>query len=238
MCGVFGFVSFDGKGPDLRRLQAIAEVTMRRGPHAFGFAWLDFAGRLRMFKRTGRIVDHLGLLAMARDARMLIGHCRFATHGDPDNNLNNHPHPADGGWIVHNGVIGAYNEIVTRNELQPVTDCDSEVLGLLIERGRGTFRKRCVEAVSSAVGGRGGPLVMLGLWSRPARMVVIRHGNPLSVGMIGGGERYYLGSLADKLPGDVMEVRDRSGFELTANCVDMIRFPRPVKGVQRGLFQT
>ena len=67
MCGVFGFVGFDGKGPNLKRLAAIARVTMRRGQHAFGFAWLDGAGRLKMFKQTGKIVDYLGLLMMARD---------------------------------------------------------------------------------------------------------------------------------------------------------------------------
>lgn len=226
MCGVFGFVSYDGKGPNIKRLEAIARVTMTRGRHAFGFAWLDFHGRLRMFKRTGRIVDHLGLLAMARDARFLVGHCRYATHGDPAQVANNHPHPADGGWIVHNGVIGQYDSIVTRNELQPVTECDSEVLGLLIEQASGTFRERSVQAVSEAAGG---PLVMLGLWSRPGRMIAIRHGNPLSVGMCGNGERYYLGSLPEGLPGDVSEVPNRSGFEFTAQGVDLVRFPKVVQ---------
>ena len=67
----------------MKRLEAIARVTMRRGPHAFGFAWIDSRGRLKMFKKTGRIVDHLSLLAMAQDAQFLIGHCRYATHGDP-----------------------------------------------------------------------------------------------------------------------------------------------------------
>jgi glutamine phosphoribosylpyrophosphate amidotransferase len=72
MCGVFGFVSYDGKGPNLKRLRRIAEVTMARGPHAFGFAWLDWAGRLKMFKQTGRIVDHLDLLTMAANVEISI----------------------------------------------------------------------------------------------------------------------------------------------------------------------
>lgn len=226
MCGVFGFVSFDGKGPNLKRLEAIAHVTMRRGPHAFGFAWLDGAGRLRMFKQTGRIVDYLGLLAMAHDARMLIGHCRFATHGDPKNNLNNHPHPADGGWIVHNGVIGDYDEIVHAGDLHPVTGCDSEVLGLLIEEGQGTLRKRCVEAVQYA---SGSPLVMLGLWSRPGRMVALRSGNPLALGVCDG--RVYLGSLMDGLPGKVVEVPDGGGVEFTASAMKSFKFVRNAKAL-------
>ena len=84
---------------------------MARGPHAFGFAWLDWEGRLRMFKQTGKITSNLGLLRMMKNARIIVGHCRYATHGAPENNLNNHPHPADGGWIVHNGVVSNHEEL-------------------------------------------------------------------------------------------------------------------------------
>jgi glucosamine--fructose-6-phosphate aminotransferase (isomerizing) len=211
MCGVFGFVSLDGEGPNIKRLKMIARVTMRRGPHAFGFAWVDGKGRLRMFKKTGRIVDHLALLAMAHDARFLIGHCRYATHGSPENNLNNHPHPADGGWIVHNGVVRNYESILADRDMAPVTDCDSEVLGLLIEQETGTFRNRCAAAAQLA----DGPLALMGLWSRPGRLVAIRSGNPLSIGIANGGTRAYLASLPDDLPGKVLSVKDKSGVEFT-----------------------
>ena len=80
-------------GPDLKLLRRLATVTEQRGPHAFGFAWVDGRGRLRSYRQTGRITDHLGLLAAARDARLLIGHTRWATQGDPADNLNNHPTP-------------------------------------------------------------------------------------------------------------------------------------------------
>jgi glucosamine--fructose-6-phosphate aminotransferase (isomerizing) len=209
MCGVFGFVSYDGQGPNLKTLAAVAEATMTRGPHAFGFAWLDWSGRLKMFKRTGRITKHLHLLAMARDARMLVGHCRWATHGDPENNLNNHPHPADGGWIVHNGVVSNHEELAAEYDLYPVTACDSEVLGLLIAAAGGTLQERCAAAANVARGN----LAMLGVWGRPARLVAVRSGNPLCVGMVRGGERYYLASLPDELPGQVSELPDRTGVE-------------------------
>src|SRR5437868_2018804 len=103
MCGVFGFASFDGQGPNIKRLEAIAR----------------------------------------------------------------------------------------ERELQPVTECDSEVLGMLIERGNGALRQRCAAAVREAAAS---PLVMLGLWNRPGRMIAIRAGNPLSIGLCEG--RAYFGSLA------------------------------------------
>jgi glutamine---fructose-6-phosphate transaminase (isomerizing) len=207
MCGVFGFVSYDSQGPDLKRLARIAEVTMARGPHAFGFAWLDWSGRLKMFKRTGRIVDHLALLAMAANARVLVGHCRWATHGDPANNLNNHPHPADGGWLVHNGVVTNHEELAAEYDLYPVTDCDSEVLGLLIAASRGSLSARCAATANVA---RVGP---------PGAASCGAVGQPAVGGMVRGGERYYLGSLPDELPGKVSEIPDRTGAEFGPSAV-------------------
>src|SRR5262245_55095300 len=180
---------------------------MSRGPHAWGMAWLDSKGRLKRFKQTGRVVDHLGLLAMAADAKFLIGHCRWATMGDPGNNLNNHPHPADGGWIVHNGQIRDYEGVVRTFDLHPNTCCDSEVLGLLIEQVSGRLIDRCVETVLSVAKS---PLVLLGLW-KPGRLVAVRQGNPLHVGATAGG--YYLASLAEGLPGEVMSVKDDTALE-------------------------
>lgn len=50
----------------------------------------------------------------ARGALALIGHCRWATHGSPADNRNNHPHPAGRGWIVHNGVVFNHGELAER----------------------------------------------------------------------------------------------------------------------------
>lgn len=220
MCGVFGFVSYDGKGPALGQLQEIAAVTMRRGPDAFGFAWIDWHGRLHSFKQCGKITDSIGLLQMAEEARMIIGHCRFATHGTPEDNLNNHPHPADGGWIVHNGVIRGYERIVAEHDFFPVTKCDSEVLGLLIEESNGSMSERCRYAVREA---HDGPLVMLGLWNRPDRLIAMREGNPLHLGKVKGGKRFYFASLADGLPGEVKQVKNGSGLEFTSKGMRRLR---------------
>lgn len=221
MCGVFGFVSRDGGQVNLELLGRIAGATERRGSHAFGFAWIDRRGRLKCYKQTGRISDHLGLLLMAADARLLIGHCRFATQGDRADNINNHPHPADGGWIVHNGQVRDYGRLVDAFDLYPVSACDSEVLGLLIEQGRGNVLARCRAAVRAAspvrepgaLFDRPQPLVLLGLWPRPDRLVAVRQGNPLHCGRTEQG--YYLASLADGLPGPVQGFKDHTACFFT-----------------------
>lgn len=216
MCGVFGFVARGGK-MDMGRLDAIARTTEARGRHAWGMAWLDGDSVLKMFKTTGRISDRLALLRMAKDARFLIGHCRYATQGLPTDNNNNHPHPSDGGWIVHNGMIHDYEELLDYHDFYPTTKCDSEVLGLLIERAKGRRIDRCVEAALSVNLARRAPLVLMGLW-KPGRLVIVRNGNPLHVGVTSGG--YYFGSLPAGLPGDVRRMKDDSAMEFTRKGVN------------------
>lgn len=215
MCGVFGFVSGGTKGPDLGRLRVIAEATEARGPDAFGFAWVDQYGSLRMFKQTGRITSHLGLLTLLRGARMVIGHCRYTTRGSHHDNQNNHPHPVNGGWLVHNGKILDYDDLIADLELYPVTGCDSEVLGLMAELYQGDDRERLVNAVKTTASP---DLVTLALWSRPRRLVAVRRGDrPLHTGVV--GKNVYLASLAYGLPGRVAAVPDGTVVEFRPNGV-------------------
>ena len=53
MCGIFGFISSEGKGPEVARLRRLALITQSRGDHAFGLAWLDEDGSIQTFKRPG-----------------------------------------------------------------------------------------------------------------------------------------------------------------------------------------
>lgn len=169
---------------------------------------------MHAFKQTGRIRDHLGVLRFAADAKMLIGHCRFATHGDAKFNINNHPHPCDGGWIVHNGVVRNYRELVEQLELHPVSHCDSEVLGLLMETSDGRRMDRLLEAASLA---KTGPMAILALWRE--RMFALRSGNPLHLAET--KEAFYLGSLAGGLP-KPFSLRDDTLLEFHARDGRMV----------------
>jgi len=175
MCAIIGFISRRNRPANLGLIKAMVEANIARGPHAFGFAWVDGAGTLRCYKQTGRLTDHLALLALVRDARTMIAHVRWATHGDPRENANNHPHPCDGGWMVHNGVVENYEHLVRRHRLWLTSECDSESIALLIEDARVGTR---LGKVASAVRRTEGRLAMLGLWRQS--LVAVRRGNPLS----------------------------------------------------------
>ncbi|NLF29473.1 MAG: hypothetical protein GX591_01145 [Planctomycetes bacterium] len=204
MCGVFGFITSDGHGPEIARLRRLALVTQSRGAHAFGLAWLDADGEIQTFKQPGPASRYLDELNRCRDAVVMIGHCRYATHGSPRDNRNNHPHVAGAGVIVHNGVIHNHQQLVQHYRLAQQSQCDSEVLGLLMARGAGSIARRSAWTANQARG----DLAILGIWRAPARMLVARRGKPLHIGRSRHG--FYFASLPDGLPGKAKPVADNS----------------------------
>lgn len=200
MCGIFGYVSKNKEPVNLATLRQIAAETMTRGPHAWGLAWVAKNGLIKSYKQQGRIVDSLALLSMLEGSHMLIGHCRWATHGSPELNANNHPHDAGDAWVVHNGVIHDYYEIAQEHGLKLKTQCDSEVLSAMIKKFRGKPMTRAIRTVREAMGRS--PFAMMALW--PDRLIAsATNGQPLHVGETRSA--YYLASLGDGLPGCVSE---------------------------------
>ena len=71
----------------------------------------------------------------SRRCNMVLGHVRMATHGDPKENENNHPHCGEHLHLVHNGVVrGNHFDLADRYCVQLETDCDSEVLLRMVEK--------------------------------------------------------------------------------------------------------
>jgi glucosamine 6-phosphate synthetase-like amidotransferase/phosphosugar isomerase protein len=161
---------------------------------------------------------------MARRARLLVGHLRWATHGHPENNINNHPHPCDGGWLVHNGIVTNYESLCRRHQLWPVSECDSEALTLLIEQRTGTRLSRSVAAVEQSAG----RCATLGLWSRPDTLVAVRRGNPLYASRAHGG--IYMASCSDGLPGFAKSLPDCSAVSYRVTAGGVVETARKLKG--------
>lgn len=202
MCAIFGFVRSKGSAKNVDIVNEIVAGNICRGPQAYGFAWIDGVGRMKMFKSEGKLTASNPVLKKAAtEAIVFVGHLRWATHGDLDN-LNNHPHPCDGGWLVHNGVIRAYRSIVAKYDLDPNTECDSELIGLCYEKTIGRIAPRMAAAVNMI--DDGSPLTCAALFRR--HIVIARRTNPLHLSFHRGGT--WFASNPDGLPGEVYEVPD------------------------------
>lgn len=169
-----------------------------RGYDSAGVAIVGPNGALVSHKRAGK----LSILADDLSARPLtaghtgIAHTRWATHGAP-NDVNAHPHLADGGKLalIHNGIIENFQEL--KAELlaageEFLSETDSEVAALMIAS---EFRTRgnLTQAMQAVVGRLEGAFTLLAVHSDAPDIVVgARRNSPLVVGL-GEGENF-LGS--------------------------------------------
>lgn len=84
------------------------------GPHAWGWASFNEAdSEITWAKQPGRCdsknARRRQLRQIDKDAKWFILHTRFATHGSPQDNLNNHP-------ILHDNIVGIHNGILRNHE--------------------------------------------------------------------------------------------------------------------------
>ena len=128
---------------------------------------------------------------------MGIGHTRWATHGEPNDN-NSHPHSSNSNelHIVHNGIIENYSSL--KKELVDkgfvfYTDTDTEVLVNLIEYIQLKEKIKLGEAVQLALNYVVGAYAIAVIdIKKPDEIVVARLGSPLCIGI--GDDEYFIGS--------------------------------------------
>ena len=236
MCGIVGGIS-------QRDVSAILLEGLRRleyrGYDSAGMAVLAAPGEFRRVRTLGkvqRLADE-----MARNplpGRLGIAHTRWATHGEPSEH-NAHPHVCrDRCAVVHNGIIE--NHELLREEQSAsghtfTSGTDTEVIVHAVydrlEAGDGLL-----DAVRDSVQRLDGAYALGVLDARdPDRLVAIRHGSPLVIGL-GFGENFIASDVFALLPvtqrfifleeGDIAEITRDSVriWDRTSEPVD-----RPVK---------
>lgn len=212
MCGIFGMYS---ASPLARKNSgaylSVAQSQVVRGHHAFGIAWQTDGSKVDSYKRLGSIAEHSRDLMRAVGSTMIIGHTRWATHGNAADNRNNHPHAFDfkgqRAYLVHNGIINNYEEIAHSRGLEMISECDSEVLARHIEDNNGSILSRVSDAVADV--DPYAPLAVAVLVREG--IVLARRGNPLFWSMDKNGFAWFA-STNDALRGKVYEVPDNTAF--------------------------
>jgi len=190
MCGIIGYKGFrDANELAIRGLKKLEY----RGYDSWGVA-LKHDNELKLIKKVGKIGEECEDCFVIKDARIAIGHTRWATHGQVTE-TNAHPHTSSNKNIavVHNGIIENYEEL--KNELTEKgyyfkSQTDTEVIPHLIEEYSkdNEFEK----AVQLALKRLEGTFALLILNKESDKIIAARKASPLILGL--GKNEYFIAS--------------------------------------------
>jgi len=143
MCGIAGFnLSKDSNISPRELSNALLTELDIRGNQASGFAFRSPKTQ-GIFKKAVA-GSQLPLKSMSRQAKQVILHTRYATHGSIKVWENNHPVQSPDGSIdlIHNGVI--YNHDLVRTEIDPadvLPEVDTSVIPAILQKYDRNFDK-------------------------------------------------------------------------------------------------
>lgn len=133
MCGIGGFSLSNNSKLNSRKIANVMLTALEdRGRQASGASWHSKSGVGYVKRNVAG--SQLNLRSMPRKTDAVVLHTRYATHGSPNDNRNNHPvqSPDSTIHLVHNGVI--YNHDIIRPELpHKLPAVDSSVIPALLQ---------------------------------------------------------------------------------------------------------
>ena len=188
MCGIFGFVSKKEKSADeiLRGLK----VLEYRGYDSWGIA-VKNDSVISVEKHVGKIDRDESSL---NDARIGIGHTRWATHGGVSV-VNAHPHLdcTEKIAVIHNGIVENYLELKKSLEQKGhkiISETDTEIIAHLIEENLKTMG--FAVSVKNAFEKLTGMNAVVVMNSVSSQIVAAKSGSPLVIGKAKDG--FYIAS--------------------------------------------
>ena len=221
MCGIIGYC---GPKPAAGLLLEGLKRLEYRGYDSAGICvQAEGGGPLSLYKRKGKIRELIPLVPEELAGSCGIGHTRWATHGEV-NDQNAHPHLDCSGRIAvaHNGIIENYlslREKLASEGHRFASETDSEVIAHLIEK---YYSGDLMEAVRRALALLKGTYGIVCLHrDHPDRLVGARQGSPLVVG-IGHGESF-LASDVTAIIGHTRQVVYLEDGELACITSDELR---------------
>jgi glucosamine--fructose-6-phosphate aminotransferase (isomerizing) len=190
MCGIVGYIGDNNCVPiiieGLKRLEY-------RGYDSSGIAIIN-QGNIDIYKKIGKIINLEEFLPDGLEAKIGIGHTRWATHGGVTDK-NAHPHNSRNNRIaiIHNGIIENYT--ILKNKLKSEgyefkSETDSEVIAHLLEKNyKGNFEEAFYNTLQILEGAYG--IVAIST-DEPGYFMVARKGSPLVIGV--GDEEMFVAS--------------------------------------------
>lgn len=171
MCGIIAASAMTDVQDEV--VAALARVQYR-GYDSFGFAWVSEQGGLASARSTDADAVHETCLPLSRT---VLGHTRWATHGEV-NLANCHPHMSlDGGFaLVHNGIVTNFEALRGAN-LSGESDSRLIVELLQEQLQSGAARLQALRQVTTLIEGRNTIVLLFA----DGEILAFRQGSPLVV---------------------------------------------------------
>lgn len=160
-----------------------------RGPYATGLAWVNRDGEHRIFKaslpardfiREPAYRDTLG--GVDNTTTILMGHTRWPTRGDTQNNANNMPLRSGDCLGTHNGTVVNADALFQRFRLRRHAEVDSEIIFRLANRLTGEDGRIDVERLLEKLAlFRGQMSAVIVSRQAPGSILVLKGDKPLSL---------------------------------------------------------
>ena len=238
MCGIVAYVGHREAAPlvlnGLKRLEY-------RGYDSAGIALLNGDG-LKVYKKKGKVVAlEQELAGKALPATIGMGHTRWATHGEP-NDQNAHPHYSFHRRlaIVHNGIIENYAAIkqaLLKKGHVFQSQTDTEVLIQFIESIQDETNTSLEEAVRLALQEVVGAYAIVVMsHDDPTLLVAARKGSPLVIGV--GDNEFFFASDATPIIEYTKDVVYLDDYEIAVVRGDELRILTLENGEKTPYIQT
>lgn len=214
MCGVVGYSSKETSTQDILTLSRIFEQSKIRGLHSCGFSYLD-GDRIatEKFFAVGNLMAALLKLEekFAGNPLSLVGHTRYSTSGDWQDQRNNQPLVLDGISLAFNGCIhmGLREEYEELYGKRYETDNDGEI-----------FCRKVLDGEAWEMFVADGAFSFAGAFLHAGHLTVLRNMNrPLWLGRSGCAQ--FVASTRDifaraGFTGELQEVEPCKAFRLTS----------------------
>ncbi len=184
MCGIVGY---NGKKKAVDILIDGLSRLEYRGYDSAGIAIFDKS--IEIYKTKGKLSNLIEKLD-SHDLKGTcgIGHTRWATHGEPNEN-NAHPHTSNDGSVVlvHNGIIENYREMVLKLEKHGYkfySETDTEVLANVIDYYYKKYKMGPMDAINrTMVRVRGSYAIVCMFKDYPNELWVARKDSPMIIGV-------------------------------------------------------
>jgi glucosamine--fructose-6-phosphate aminotransferase (isomerizing) len=217
MCGIVGAVAQRDVAPIL--LEGLKRLEYR-GYDSAGIAILHPShSELQRIRTQGKVCELVEALNVAHIAGHTgIAHTRWATHGKPTE-LNAHPHISSDIAIVHNGIIENHDALrlsLLESGYSFDSETDTEVAVHIIHQNFVALKEILAAVQASVKTFKGAYALGIMLKSEPHRLIAVRSGCPLVIG-IGIKEHFFASDPLALIPvaqqfiyleeGDIADVR-------------------------------